>query len=408
MTLPDQLSRLAQRGPVADPRFVVRRALHDAAGDGPPPYRMSHTQPTRPRRRPRRFLAIAVTVLVITGAAGLLAARDRRAAPATGSLPTATVDPPADSVPAPNALLDTQLKADDRPLVMFDRPGWTVDTFYRATPVEPMVGSAACPGCGEARLVVAADGPLLAGGVFTAWVLTESYELIGQLDAPVTIWDGVAGGASTSPTGTPLDQSWTTLAWAIADGPGAPIAIVDARGLPYDQVVAMAQALTFGQSIELPEVPAGMRVVSRPEWTAPRAQITFVAFTDADRWKGLQVLATNRGVQALFDWQYWAFGDLIGGDWETRTIGGTTVAFDWSDENGVEWGTAWWVAGEWAYRVDGPRFGADEFAAAIAELHLVDQATFDAQVGAPDLAYELDPVRANGWATLRRFDPDES
>lgn len=63
------------------------------------------------------------------------------------------------------------------------------------------------------------------------------------------------------------------------------------------------------------------------------------------------------------------------------------------------------MAGDWAYRVDGPRMEADEFAAALTDLQLVDQATFDAAVGQANDSYETDPVVGKGWATLRRFDP---
>lgn len=337
---------------------------------------------------PRRHVALVAAAIGIVAGAGVLWAAGRGPAP-EGSPPAAESpaagDASAPAADAPVAAFDpttgspltAAMPAGTPPLVVAD--GWAYSSYTGVQPYSADPPSAFCPGCGADRLMVAADGPLFSGPLFTAWVAPVAYEP-ADMDWPVTI-GGVEGrfmGATDPPF--PADENRVTAMWPVGNDRTA---YVDAVGLSNDDVFALAAALDTSGDRPTMTPPAGFHLVDahRPDG----ASFWYGTLDDPVRTstgmiRTLQVYATDAGLQALVDWRY-PTGRLLIEGWTPQEIDGTTVAFHdaTADPESAGNASAIWIAGDWAYVVVGQRFtSGDDFAAALRSLHLADQATFGA------------------------------
>lgn len=416
-TLEDQLTRLAERGPTVDSRFVVRRATQIAADADPardggrsrrtpvhasgstfgpaggraPRASLFHRslRPSPGRHRWVRPVSVAAAIaLVAAGLAGLVHLRAR-----TGSPPSPVASVPGPLDPVGGSLLTTPVPSDVQPLVSMARPGWTVDGFSGFQPVAPRGPSATCPGCGAQRLVLAADGPQPGGALFTAWTIAADYDL-DRLDTPVSI-GAVGGRANSRGSGTPTAENRMTIAWPL--GPGR-TAFVDATGMSDAQVIELATSLTFDADVPvMPARPPGFHLVDAP--AAATAVEAFVSLTDGRH--GIELIATNAGVSGLLDWRY-PGGHLMYRATQPRQVDGAAVAVDLppAGERPIVAQDVYWVAGGWGYTAVGHLFDSEaDFLAALADLRLTDHATFSATTA--DLApYPLDGFTSpTGWTS---------
>jgi hypothetical protein len=394
-TLQEQLGRLSERGPVVDPPFVVRRAVQlasaDVVSDRIPAGRSSlasrrlHVDAgdpiieRRPQPRPRTFGMVAAAVVAVAGMAGVFYVRSGVESPTGDSLPTASSP---ESIPGTTVvgtlypttsgpLLTTPVPAKVPPWVSIARPGWTIETTTGFQPVAAQPASAACPGCGATRLVLAADGPLFSGPLFTAWTLDDDYDL-NQLDSPVTI-GAIAGRANSRAEGTPTALNRMTVAWPL--GPGR-TAFVDASGLPNEQVIEMATLLTFESAIPVMAAPpAGFRQIDAPV-PGPTTEF-YLTLTDGR--SVIELSATNAGLHGLVDWR--TPGHVLFRELKPHVLDGTTIAFDAhpAEERPIVALDAYWVAGGWGYSIVGHIFNSEaEFFDVLSDLELTDAFSFNA------------------------------
>jgi hypothetical protein len=409
-TLHEELTRLAERGPVVDPAFVVRRAVQlasddviserSAAGRGPFASRrlgVGNGDPLSQRRRPRTFGVAAAAVIVVAGIVGVFSVRSGLESPTGDSSPTqsaellpdATVQAPLD--PATGALLTTPVPADVEPLVSIARLGWTIGSTTGFQPAPPPAASTACPGCGVTRLVLAADGPLFSGPLFTAWTIDADYDL-NQLDSPVTI-GAIPGRANSRPDGTPTALNRMTVAWPL--GPGR-TAFVDASGLPNEQVVEMAASLTFESTIPaMPARPAGFHEIDAP---VP-GTTTQISLNLTDGRSSIELYATNAGLQGLLDWR--APGHVLFRELKPHVLDGATIAFDAhpAPERPIVALDAYWVVGGWGYLVVGHTFDSEaEFFDVLSDLQLTDAITFAAATADAQTIPQFEGMSSStGW-----------
>lgn len=404
-TLKDQLTRLADRGPIVDARFVVRRAIQIAAADEmlgdervrhesrtPRELRLTATPGDR-RARFRGLGVVAATLLIVAGGAGLFVLRSGvdspsdgiATAPPTESLPT----PPLDSASGP--LLTTPVPAEVQPLVSISRAGWTITAFSGFRPVTTQSAPTQCPGCGAARLILAATGSPLGGALFTAWTVDGSYDL-NQLDSPVLI-GSIAGRATSRGADTSAAQNRMTIAWPLGVNRTA---FVDASGLPDAQVIEMAAALTFESEVPaMPARPPGFDVVdpARPG----RSVEAYLKFANGE--SEIELVATNAGVRGLLDWRH-PGGHLLLREMQSRAVDGATVVIDQAPlgESPILALDAYWVAGGWGYTAVGHIFESEaEFLEVLTDLRLTDPSTFSAATAglAP---FQLDGFTSpTGW-----------
>ncbi|HWL41539.1 MAG TPA: hypothetical protein VNQ73_01250 [Ilumatobacter sp.] len=406
-TLEDQLTRLAERGPVVDPRFVVRRAIQIAANDDDDvlgeartrrdaPARHSRMLATpRPRRRSRSRLlsTAAATVLIVAGVAGVFYLRSGLESPAgdgTASAPPIESDPGRAVDPTNGPLLATPVPADVQPLVSVDRPGWTIAAFSGFQPVTAQRPSTECPGCGATRLILAADGAPVGGALFTAWTLGADHDP-DQLDTPVTVGT-IPGRAASRASGTPTAQNRMTIAWPV--GPGR-TAFVDASGLSNAQVIEMAAALTFESEVPaMPARPPGFHLVEPPT----PGTVVEVVLNVTDGPRSIELYATNGGLHGLIDWRN-PSGHLMFRELQPRVVDGVTVVVDQppAGEQPIVALDADWIAGGWGYKAVGHMFDSqDEFLEVLGDLRLTDHATFSAAT-AGLTPFTIEGVTPTAW-----------
>lgn len=342
----------------------------------------SHRAETAFPRRPFAML-IAASLVAVAGVGAALALTVGRSedldAPTAIIAPTTTVARQVES--ANGSLLTTLVPSGTQPLMVVDRPGWAMSAYAGPSPAYQAGPSATCAGCGVTRLIVAADGPLLAGPVFTAWTLDDSYD-ITEFDSPVTI-GSTEGRFIGSPDGSvPATANRVRVVWPI--GPGR-TAFVDASGFTNEQVFAMAATLTFESTVPtMPNPPAGFSVVATPEGARLTTQIynQFTRNTPDLTGYGtpeIELIVTDGGPQGLLDWRN--PGGLFGTWGEPHQIDGVTVLVDRGTPDRPEPPiitiSATWVVDDWVYTAIGHVFDTEtDFLDAVASLRLTDAATF--------------------------------
>lgn len=359
-------------------------------------------------RRPRALLVAASLVAVVGVGAALFLTAGRGG---DGSIPTATVPPTAQASVEPTtqptttlavqadtsaeSVFTTPIPAGLQPMVVIDRPGWKIDGYSGPSPVYQAGASATCAGCGVNRLVVAGDGPLWVGPVFTAWVLEADFD-ITVFDSPVTIGAAQGRFTSSADSGQPVNQ--VRMAWPLEPGRTA---FVEAAAMSEEQVIAMAEALTFESAIPtLANPPAGFVVVPAPTDAGLTTQIythfdSGTVLVDDHGTSVIEVIASDGGVQGLFDWR--SPSRPLG--WgEPRVINGTTILLDRDpdpNEPPILTIEATWTVGDWNYTAIGHVFATEaDFLDALATLVLTDEATF-ASVAGPAGSGELPPLKPN-------------
>jgi hypothetical protein len=318
------------------------------------------------RAHPIRVLSVAACVIALAGLGAVIVTHRGHGSylevsPATVPTPAATA--PLDTTGG--SLLTSALPSTDQPLVSVDQPGWVVQDFSGFDPVAGTTPSARCAGCGVTRLIVAADGPLFSGPIFTAWTLDDDYD-VTSFDNPVTI--------GSIPGRFIAAANRVRVVWPISAGRTA---FVDAAGFTNDQVFAMAASLTFESAVPaMTTPPPGFSVVATPSNPGPATQQMIMGLANGDL--NLNIIATNAGLQGLLDWKSIAPDPISA--WVPRQVGGVTVAFDHSDPTpsprmlGL---SASWVAGGWGYMVIGNVFTSEaQFLDVVSSLRLTDPATF--------------------------------
>ncbi len=357
------------------------------------------------RTRQHRTLSVAACVIAVAGF-GALMVTNRGQEPRTVVSPAATTSP-ASAVEAPpdttsGSLLTTAVPSAVRPLISVDQPGWAVSGFSGFNPVAGTTPSATCAGCGATRLIVAADGPLFSGPIFTAWSLDDNYD-VTQFDWPVTIGTTPGRFIGSADGTTPAAMNRVRVVWPLSP---ARTAFVDAAGFTNEQVFAMAASLTFESAVPtMADPPAGFSVKPSPRDPGPTTQQMILGLTNGDL--NLEVIATSSGLQGLVDWKSIAPDPISA--WVPREVDGVTVAFDHSDPTpsprllGL---SASWVVGGWGYMVIGNVFTSEaEFLDVVASLRLTDDATFAAATAGKLTGPTI--VTPNATGTERTFRPAE-
>jgi len=342
-----------------------------------PPARVSvNVGVARPVRSARQHAAlrIAAGALLVAGLGAVVVSnsgQEPRAVLSTaGSVPeSVTFNRSVDTTVG--SLLTTAVPSTVQPLISIGQPGWTVENFtgFQSTDAEP---TADCAGCGATRLIVAADGPLFGGPIFTAWTLEDSYD-VAEFDWPVTIGSATGRFIGSVDGAVNAAQNRVRVVWPV--GPGR-TAFVDAAGFTNQQVFEMAATLTFESTVPtMAAPPAGFSVKSADRDAGPSQQMV-LQFVNGD--ENIEVIASSAGLLGLLDWKSVAPNPMSA--WVPRDISGVTVAFDHSDANpsprllGL---SASWVAGGLGYMVIGNVFSSEaEFLDVVASLQLTDSATF--------------------------------
>ncbi|MCU1361436.1 MAG: hypothetical protein JWN99_2725 [Ilumatobacteraceae bacterium] len=332
--------------------------------------------------RRHRALGVAAGLLVVAGIGAAMISRSDQpqaavtipgTAPGAASVAVAPAVVPAET--ASDSLLTSAVPSDVQPLIGFDQPGWVIEAYSGLVPVPDATATATCAGCGVTRLIVAPDGPLFSGPIFTAWTIDDDYDL-SEFDWPVTIGTTPGRFIGSADGSTPAAQNQVRVVWPL--GPGR-TAFVDAAGFTNDQVFAMAASLTFDVGVPtMASPPAGLSVRPTPRNTGQTTQM-YMKFVN-DEWN-VEVYATNAGLQGLLDWRSPGGGSPIKEPWVGRSIAGTTVSFDLDsgEPPRITSLSATWVAGGWGYVVIGHVFHSqDEFADMVATMRLTDSATFAA------------------------------
>jgi hypothetical protein len=347
-------------------------------------------RPAGTATRRRRTGAVAACLLALTGAgAAAIVASDadthvRSAAPV--SLPVLASDPVIDPTSGP--LLTSALSADTTPMIITADPGWKLTGRSDVEVLPAAVPTTACAGCGADRLIVAADGPLFSGPMFTAWTISEPYD-ITNFDLPVTIGTTTGRYDVSSDAASAGHYSQVRVVWPVGDGRTA---FVDATGLDQAQVFSMASSLTFGAAVPtLPNPPAGFAVRTTP--TRAETKQIYLNFVydkktvpSYDGNSTIELIALSGGLQSLLDWRA-VSGDPFRNPWTPAIAGGITVVLDDSQvppQPPVLSISATWIAGDWAYVAIGHVFNnTQEFLDALTQLQLTDPATFaDSAAGA--------------------------
>lgn len=114
-------------------------------------------------------------------------------------------------------LLTTAVPSDVRPLISVDQAGWAVSGFSGFNPVAGTTPSATCAGCGATRLIVASDGPLFSGPIFTAWTLDDDYD-VTQFDWPITIGTTPGRFSGSADGTTPAAKNRVRVVWPLSPG----------------------------------------------------------------------------------------------------------------------------------------------------------------------------------------------
>jgi len=403
-----QLEPIAGRHSLWDDDDPVADGDDDAAFVAAMPF--SRRAETAFPRRPFSML-IAASLVAIAGVGAALALTVGHGedvdVPKATVTPTTTVAVQATPIDG-GSLLTTEVPAGTQPMMVLDRPDWALDGYAGAGPVHSAGPSATCAGCGVTRLIVAADGPLFSGPVFTAWILNDDYD-ITQFDAPVMI-GATEGAFSGSDSSTPAAQNEVRVVWPI--GPGR-TAFVEAAGLSNEQVFAMAATLTFDTAVPiLPNAPAGLSVVPTPSGVRLTTQIydhfgSGTPYSDQYGAPGLELIVTDGGLQGLFDWRN--PGRPLG--WGVpRTINGTTVLLDRDpdpNEPPILTIEATWNVGTWNFLAIGHVFATEAgFLDAVAGLRITDAASFAAAVD-PVSTYSLSTLTPNEDGSGGVFAPVE-
>jgi hypothetical protein len=328
--------------------------------------------------RGRSLAAAASIVAVVALGATVLGGRSGTPGDAPSSEPAATAPAVVAFDPTTGSPITKALPYDVTPAVV--RDGWSYYGWSGLQPISTDRPSASCPGCGTDRMILAADGPLFGGAILTAWTVDADIE-------PTATAHAVQVGAVTaSSTDDGASGGRVTLFWPLAPGRTA---YVDAYGLTTEQLTEMASSIDFSGATPTMAPPAGFHIIDAPR--RANAQHYYGMMEDPAQWQTLQIYATNAGLQGMLDGQYLTSDMLLLG-WTPRVVDGVTVAFDDQTADPASAGnaSAIWVAGDWAYLVIGQRFTSpDEFATALAALHLTDPATF-ATATSTAMAADLD------------------
>lgn len=335
--------------------------------------------------RHRLIGAVAATVVAITGVAGGLALRSGVEPPLASDIAAPTAAPtaaPASTTVAPfdptvGPLLTAPVPAEVQPLVTINEPGWTLERYSGFNQVPDNDITATCAGCTAIRMVLAADGPLFGGPIFTAWTFDGDFEYPSDgLDTPVTI-TGIAGRMSNWAVISSLasnDSQFTEIAWPLSSGRWA---FVEAYGFAPERAVELAASLTFASPVpSLNDVPAGFSIIAPSE---PIESIDQVSLRFVSGERSVEISAANAGLQGLLDWRQPGGVNPMRTGWTPLVLDGATVAFF---DPSTDWQTtgkfATWVAGSWSYSVDGYGFGSDDaFLDVVSQLELTDAATFE-------------------------------
>lgn len=369
-------------------------------------------RPGREMRQPtqHRILGVAASVVALVGLGAALAFtvnRDTDAAVSPDTTPpAATAAAPID--PANGALLTTPVPAGATPMIVVDHTDWAVDSLSEFTSIAPTIASATCAGCGASRLIVAADGPLFNGPVFTTWTIDDDYN-IDEFDWPTTIGTTPGRFIGSQDDSTPAAHNNVQVVWPVGAGRTA---FVEAFGFTNDEVFAMAATLTFESTIPtMATPPPGFSVVATPPSAALTRQMymnfigrpSIVAGYDESV---LELVVTDGGVQGLLDWRN--PGGLFG-DWGLpRYIDGVTVMVDNPHdptEPPIRTITATWIVDGWNYTAIGHIFNTEaEFLNVIANLRLTDSATFAAAT-ANATPTQMGTVTPNVDGTTRTINP---
>ena len=339
-------------------------------------------------RPPHRTLGVAAALITVAGlGAALILTLNRGgddSAPVATDVPTTTVSAPAD--PAQRSLLSAPVPPGVQPMMVVDLEGWRVESYSAPRTIASAVPSATCAGCGASRLIIAADGPLFSGPVFTAWAINDDYD-VNEFDWPVTI-GATAGRFIGSQDGSiPASQNRVRAVWPL--GPGR-TAFVDANGFTNEQVFEMAATLTFDSAVPaMAQLPAGFSDVSTSSGAGFTEQFynRFERGTTEVLGNGspvIELIVSNGGIQGLLDWRN--PGGLFGSWGEARTIDGVTVILDREpdpNEPPILTISATWVVGDWNYTAIGHVFETEaEFLSAIASLKLTDESTYTSAIAA--------------------------
>ncbi len=383
---------------ITEQRLASSARTLDAAIDEQASRSAGHRR--RRQQRSRAFSMAAAALIAVAGMVGLyqLGARggpephERVAASqpmATESpSPTTTVPSPTTTVPlAPTAgsLLTTPVPSDARPLPVIGQPGWTVEKFAPFARVALNGTTEMCVDCGSSRLVVASDGPLFSGSIFTAWTHDESD--LSDVVTPVMI--GATAGHMDQPIGmsaVPVERNFVMLSWPINDGRFADVV---ATGLSNEQVLAMAGSLTFESQVPaMLAPPAGFSVRATASLNASMERVA-LKFVNGERI--LSVYATNLGMQGVVDPR--GVHNPMLSSFVPLTLDGVTTAFFSPTEDAPPTNGAFvtWVAGGWSYTAVGWMFATKaDFLSVVSSLHLTDSATFNlATAGAERVPADL-------------------
>lgn len=362
----------------------LRRTLVEVARTTP---RVITPSATRLRLSSQRALAVAASLLVLSGLGGLVVVTQRSGETSPNGTASSEVVPPSDLAvddPSSDSLLEAPVPGDVTPGIAIDTPGWEISPTPDMAPRATSTPSTDCPGCGADRVVFEADGPSLSGALFTTWTVDATYNA-DLYDQRVLIGD-IEGTARTRSAATPTAQNRVTIAWPISDDQTR---FVDAVGLTLDDAVAIAEA-----SIPLLDTPSGFQRVDPP---SPAPSATFVVtLTDGDR--AISVFADNAGLTGLLDWRN-PFPHLLLNETQPVTVDGVVLAVEIPDDADQVDGRigAYWVAGDWGYRVTGSGFDSQEqFTEILADLRLTDTTITSEVFIMPDTFDDFD--LSTGWS----------
>lgn len=376
---------------ITEQRLASSARTLDAAIDEQASRSAGHRR--RRQQRSRAFSMAAAALIAVAGMVGLyqLGARggpephERVAAtqPMAAESPSPTTTVPL--APTAGSLVTTPVPSDARPLPTIGQPGWTVEKFAPFARVALNGTTEMCFDCGSSRLVVASDGPLFSGSLFTAWTHDESER--SDVVTPVMI--GATAGHMDQPIGmsaVPVERNVVMLSWPINDGRFAEVV---ATGLSNEQVVAMAGSLTFESQVPaMLTPPAGFSVRATASLNASMERVA-LRFVNGERI--LRVYATNLGIQGVVDPR--GAHDPMSSSFVPLILDGVTTAFFSPTEDAPPTNGAFvtWVAGGWSYTAAGWMFATKaEFLEVVSSLHLSDSATFNlATAGAERVSADL-------------------
>lgn|GEM_PF-6047063 len=308
--------------------------------------------------------AAAVAVLGIGATAALFGRSNSK------SLTPAAAGHSAAAITPTGPLLTTRLPAISDPLILPSQPGWAMTNAFAAQMLPNDQFSRA--------VALVGDGPTYDAPLFAASVAkTEISESPNATTATIPTIDALfAEGQPVQVAGTTgavfvthVDDNsgiagpMVSLLWKLDAGHHA---VVNGVRLSPDQVVAMANQLTYDGTTLTMAAPEGFRSLPLTAAPADWRHLSYV-FTQGD--KRFEVVGDNGGMSSLI-------GTIAAEVRTTRVIDGVETAVR-VDKAGGHIRISW-LSGEWSFYAMADGFAnVDDVAQTLGSLTLVDPASFE-------------------------------